>query len=64
MLQEVNACAIAARDADRARIFADEYGFEKFYGSYEEMPHAQPLTLMKQMDECRRQFGLVYPGEE
>lgn len=30
----------------------------------EEMPHAQTLELMRQMDECRRQFGLVYPFEQ
>lgn len=29
--------AIAARDYDRARAFAEEHGFEKAYGSYEEM---------------------------
>lgn len=29
--------AIAARDYERARAFADQYGFEKAYGSYEEM---------------------------
>jgi len=29
--------AVAARDYDRARAFAEKYGFEKAYGSYEEM---------------------------
>lgn len=29
--------AIAARDYERAKAFADQYGFEKAYGSYEEM---------------------------
>jgi len=29
--------AVAARDFDRAKAFADKYGFEKAYGSYEEM---------------------------
>ena len=29
--------AVAARDYDRAKAFADTYGFEKAYGSYEEM---------------------------
>ena len=29
--------AVAARDKDRAQAFADQYGFRKAYGSYEEM---------------------------
>ncbi len=29
----------------------------------EEMPHAETLEMMRQMDECRRQFGVIYPGE-
>lgn len=29
--------AVAARDLDRARAFAEMYGFERAYGSYEEM---------------------------
>ena len=28
-----------------------------------DMPHEETLEIMRQMDECRRQFGLVYPGE-
>lgn len=28
----------------------------------EEMPHSETLELMRQMDECRRQFGVFYPG--
>ena len=34
---EVHAYAVAARDKDRAEKFAQEWGFEKAYGSYEEM---------------------------
>lgn len=37
MKGEVNAYAVAARDKDRAEQFASKYGFEKAYGSYEEM---------------------------
>lgn len=37
MKGEVIAYAIAARDADRAEAFRKEFGFEKAYGSYEEM---------------------------
>ncbi len=29
--------AVAARDVDRARKFAEEFGYQKYYGSYEEM---------------------------
>lgn len=29
--------AVAARDTDRAKQFAEEFGYEKYYGSYEEM---------------------------
>lgn len=28
-----------------------------------EMPHAQTIEIMKQMDEIRKQFGIVYPCE-
>ena len=28
-----------------------------------EMPHAETLAIMKQMDEIRQQFGIVYPFE-
>ena len=28
-----------------------------------EMPHSETLEIMRQMDECRRQFGLIFPCE-
>ncbi|MCR4589648.1 MAG: Gfo/Idh/MocA family oxidoreductase [Lachnospiraceae bacterium] len=28
-----------------------------------EMPHSETITIMKQMDEIRRQFGIVFPFE-
>ena len=28
-----------------------------------QMPHEETLEIMRQMDECRRQFGLVFPCE-
>jgi predicted dehydrogenase len=28
------------------------------------VPHAQTLTLMRQMDDLRAQIGVVYPGED
>lgn len=36
-LKEVERYAVASRDLDRARAFAHQWGFEKAYGSYEEM---------------------------
>ena len=30
----------------------------------EEMPHSETLTMMRQMDEIRRQFGIVFPFEQ
>ncbi|MDD2957492.1 MAG: Gfo/Idh/MocA family oxidoreductase [Lachnospiraceae bacterium] len=36
-LEGVEAYAVASRNYDRARAFAKEWGFEKAYGSYEEM---------------------------
>ena len=34
-LPEIECYAIASRDSEKARAFADEFGFEKVYGSYE-----------------------------
>lgn len=36
-LKEVELYAVASRDYDRARAFAKQWGFEKAYGSYEDM---------------------------
>ncbi|MDR1747679.1 MAG: Gfo/Idh/MocA family oxidoreductase [Spirochaetaceae bacterium] len=36
-MDSVKPCAVAARDAERAQRFAAEFGFEKSYGSYDEM---------------------------
>lgn len=36
-LKEVTAYAIASRDRERAKAYAGQYGFEKAYGSYEEL---------------------------
>lgn len=38
--------AIASRDIDRARAFAEEYGFERAYGSYEELLNDPEVTLV------------------
>ena len=34
-LPEIECYAVASRDLEKARAFADEFGFEKVYGSYE-----------------------------
>ena len=36
-MEDVNLYAVAARDLARAQAFAAQYGFDKAYGSYEEM---------------------------
>lgn len=36
-LEEVECYAVASRTLSKARAFADEFGFQKAYGSYEEM---------------------------
>lgn len=36
-LEKVERYAVASRDYEKARVFAEQWGFEKAYGSYEEM---------------------------
>ena len=36
-MEDVNLYAVAARDLGRARAFGEKYGFDRAYGSYEEM---------------------------
>lgn len=42
----VECYAVASRDYDRAKAFAEKYGFKKAYGSYEEMLQDPDLTLV------------------
>ena len=47
-MEDVNLYAVAARDLDRAQAFAAQYGFDKAYGSYEEMlrdPHVELVYI-------------------
>jgi predicted dehydrogenase len=37
ILENAELYAVGSRDAERARLFADEFGFRKYYGSYEEL---------------------------
>ena len=47
-MEDVNLYAVAARDLERAQAFAAQYGFDKAYGSYEEMlrdPHVELVYI-------------------
>ena len=47
-MEDVNLYAVAARDLDRAQAFAAQYGFDRAYGSYEEMlrdPHVELVYI-------------------
>jgi predicted dehydrogenase len=37
LLDNVELCAVGSRDLQRSKNFAGEFGFKKFYGSYEEL---------------------------
>ena len=45
-MEKVEAYAIAARDKERAEIFAGQYGFARAYGSYEEMLEDPQVDLV------------------
>lgn len=45
-MTSVSRYAIAARDYERAQSFADEYGFEKAYGSYEKLVSDPEVELV------------------
>lgn len=45
-MENVDAYAVAAREFERAEKFASEFGFEKAYGSYEEMLKDKNLDLV------------------
>ncbi|MCD7737008.1 MAG: Gfo/Idh/MocA family oxidoreductase, partial [Lachnospiraceae bacterium] len=45
-MDEVNLYAVAARDGARARAFADRFGAEKSYGSYDEMLRDDQVDLV------------------
>ena len=42
----VKAYAVASRDIDKAQAFADEWGFEVAYGSYEDMLNDPKVDLV------------------
>lgn len=45
-MEEVQTYAVASRSLERAQDFASEYGFEKAYGSYEEMLCDEQVELV------------------
>ena len=45
-LEEIECYAVASRNYDRAKSFADKWGFEKAYGSYEEMVKDPQVELV------------------
>lgn len=45
-MKHVTCYAVAARDMDRAEIFAKKFGFKKAYGSYEEMLKDDKVELV------------------
>lgn len=45
-IEEIERFAVACRDYDRAKAFADQWGFEKAYGSYEEMVKDPEVELV------------------
>ena len=45
-MDDVETYAVAARDLERAQLFADKYGFKIAYGSYEEMLEDEDVQLV------------------
>ena len=45
-LKDITCYAVAARDADRAQVFADKFGFVKAYGSYSDMLEDPDVELV------------------
>jgi len=46
LLDNAELYAVGSRDTERARLFADEYGFRKYYGSYEELAADPGLEIV------------------
>ncbi len=46
LLEDVELYAVGARDQSRAKKFADELGFRKYYGSYEELVSDPELDIV------------------
>ena len=48
-LEEIQCTAVAARDLERARSFAGEFGFRRAYGSYLEFKTDTPVFTICEM---------------
>jgi predicted dehydrogenase len=46
LLEKAELFAVGSRDIDRAKQFAKEYGFKKYYGSYEELAADPELEIV------------------
>jgi predicted dehydrogenase len=46
LLDNVELYAVGSRDTERARQFAADFGFEKYYGSYEELAADQQVDII------------------
>jgi predicted dehydrogenase len=46
LLDNVELYAVGSRDLDRAKLFADEFGFKKYYGSYEDLASDPELEVV------------------
>ena len=46
MLENVELYAVGSRDLERAKQFAAEYGFKKYYGSYEQLAQDPELEIV------------------
>ena len=46
LLDNIELYAVGSRDTERARHFANEFGFKKFYGSYEEFASDPDLEIV------------------
>lgn len=46
LLDNVELYAVGSRDAERARQFASDFGFKKYYGSYEELAGDKELDVI------------------
>ena len=45
-LEEIVCCAAASRTYEKAKDFADKWGFQKAYGSYEELVNDSEVDLI------------------
>jgi predicted dehydrogenase len=46
LLENAELCAVGSRDLFRAKQFAEEYGYKKFYGSYEELVNDEEVDII------------------